>query len=304
MPHAHHPGGTENRLLISLLLTTGFVIAEAVAGWWANSLALLSDAGHNFADALALGFTWFAYRMAQKPADARRTYGYHRVGILAALVNAVSLVILALFIFWEAFQRFQEPEPVQGWLMTGVAVAAVVVNGLITLWLHHEAAHDLNVRSAYLHVLGDAVSALGVVLAGGLVLLTGSTLADPVASLLIGGLILWSSWDILAEAVNVLLEAAPRGVDVVALERVLRQVPGVCDVHDLHVWSVASGIVACSCHVVVSPEDARHGQAALKAASAVLEHDFGITHSTIQVEAEGCQRGETFCSLRPTAHRH
>ncbi len=214
MAHTHTHASTGARLGLSVALTLAFVVGEGVAGYFANSLALLSDAGHNFADALALVFSWYALRMARRPADARRTFGYHRVGVLAALVNAVSLVVLALLIFWEAAQRLGSPQPVQAGLMIGVALAAVAVNGVVSLWLHREAKHDLNVRSAYLHMLGDAVSALGVVAAGVVTALTGAAVADPIVSFLIGALILASSWGILREAVDVLLEAAPRGLDV------------------------------------------------------------------------------------------
>src|SRR5947209_3185777 len=163
MHHDHPHAGPllGRRLGFSVVLTLAFVVGELVAGHFANSLALLSDAGHNFADALALIFTWFALCVSRRPGDARRTYGYHRAGILAALVNAVSLMVIALVIFWEAYQRLRFPEPVQSGPMIGVALAAVLLNGLIGLWLRGEARHDLNVRSAYLHMLGDAVSALG-----------------------------------------------------------------------------------------------------------------------------------------------
>jgi cobalt-zinc-cadmium efflux system protein len=181
MPHAHtHASeGTGRRLVLSVALTLAFVVGEGLAGHFANSLALLSDAGHNFADALTLLFSWYALWMARKPADAKRTFGYHRVGILAALANAVSLVIIALVIFWEAVQRLRFPESVQSGLMIGVAAVAVLLNGVISLWLRGDARHDLNVRSAYLHMLGDAISALGVVVAGIVVALSESAIADP-----------------------------------------------------------------------------------------------------------------------------
>jgi cobalt-zinc-cadmium efflux system protein len=207
MAHTHnHGGATAGRYLgLSVALTLAFVAGEAAAGYFANSLALLSDAGHNFADALALGLSWYAVWIAGRPADPKRTYGYHRVGILAALVNAVSLVVIALVIFWEAASRLLAPEPVQGGLMIGVALAAILLNAIISLWLRADAKNDLNLRSAYLHMLGDAVAALGVVVAGVVVLLTGWATADPVVSFLIGGLILWSSWGVLKESVSVLL---------------------------------------------------------------------------------------------------
>jgi cobalt-zinc-cadmium efflux system protein len=309
MTHTHaHPGphgaGTGRRLGLSAALTLAFVAAEAAAGWYANSLALLSDAGHNLADALALLLSWYAVRAARRPADARRTFGSHRVGILAALANAVSLVVMALWIFWEAAQRLRSPEPVQGGLMIGVALAAVVLNGVISLWLRREAEHDLNVRSAYLHMLGDALSALGVAAAGVVVALTGRAAADPVVSVLIGVLILGTSWGVLRESVDVLLEAAPAGLDMAALARAVRDVPGVLGLHDLHVWTVASGIVACSCHVVVAEQSVREGQQVLRAVTALLRGRFGVTHTTVQVEVEGCDPDDMYCTLRRGPGRH
>jgi cobalt-zinc-cadmium efflux system protein len=304
MAHTHtHAEGYTGRLLgLSVLLTLLFVLGEAVAGWWANSLALLSDAGHNFADALALALSWYAVWMARKPAHRQKTFGYHRVGILAALVNGTFLVLIALGIFWESSQRLRAPQPVQGGLMIGVAAAAVVLNGVISLWLHGESRHDLNVRSAYVHMLGDALSALGVVVAGLVVLWTGSTLADPLVSVLIGVLILWSSWGVTVEAVNVLLEGVPLGFDMEALEESLRAVPGVLNLHDLHVWTIGPRVVACSCHVVVAEQSVRSGQQVLRAVVDVLEHRFAIRHTTVQIEVEGCAPNEMYCSLRPTGH--
>ena len=304
MSHQHtHAGPSAGRLLgLSIALTAGFVVAEVVAGYFANSLALLADAAHNFADLLALAFSWYALRLARRPASARRTFGYHRVTILAAQVNAVSLVLLALFLGWEAVQRLRAPEPVQGGPMIVVALLAVALNGLISLWLHGQAKHDLNLRSAYLHMLGDALSALGVVAAGIVVAATGATVADPVVSLLIAALILWSSWSVLAEATNVLLEAAPKGMDMAAVEQAIQGVPGVLNVHDLHVWTVASGVVACSCHVLVAEQSVRSGQQVLRAVVERLHHDFGINHTTVQVEVEGCEPNDMYCRLTPGQH--
>src|SRR5213596_3627516 len=182
MAHNHGTSLTGRMLALSIGLTLGFVAIEAAAGALSHSLALLSDAGHNFADALALALTWYAIFVAQRPSSARRTYGYHRVGILVALINAVALVIIALLIFWEALRRLSHPEPAQSGVMIGVAVAAILLNTIITLWLRREARSDLNIRSAYLHMLGDAVSAAGVVAAGIVVALTGRSVADPIVS--------------------------------------------------------------------------------------------------------------------------
>ena len=300
MPHSHAEPTTGRYMGLSVALTLAFVLAETFAGYWANSLALLSDAGHNFADALAMIFSWFAIWIARKPSDAQRTFGYHRVGILAALVNALSLIVIALLIFWEAVGRLRHPEPVQSGPMIGMALAAILLNGIISLWLRKEARHDLNVRSAYLHMLGDAVSAVGVVVAGVLVALTGEIIADPVVSLLIGGLILWSSWGVLTEAVNVLLEAVPRNLDIAAVERAVKEVPGVLNVHHLHVWTVTSGIIACSCHIVIAEQSVRSGQQVLRAVVELLDQQFGIGHATVQIEIEGCATNEADCSIRPT----
>jgi cobalt-zinc-cadmium efflux system protein len=297
---AHYGGLVTGRYIgISILITTLFVVGEALAGYFSNSLALLSDAGHNFADALALVISWYAVRAGRWPADARRTFGYHRIGILTALVNAVALVLISLFIFWEAAQRIRSPEPVQSGWMIGVALAAVFVNGLISFWLHGEAQHDLNIRSAYLHMAGDALSAVGVVIAGIIVIVTGQSIADPLVSFLIGALILWSSWGTLTEAVGVLMEAVPKGLDVPKMVESIHQVPGVLDVHDLHVWTVASGMAACSLHIQVSDRSALEGQRIQQAVAQMLEHDFRIAHSTIQVEVETCGVSAMHCSMRP-----
>jgi cobalt-zinc-cadmium efflux system protein len=296
--HGHGVGTTGRRLILSIIVTAAFVVGETIAGYFAHSLALLSDAGHNFSDALALVFSWYGIWMAQKPSTAKRTFGHHRVGILAALVNSVSLVVIALLIFWEAIFRLRHPEPVQSTPMIIVALVAVVMNTLISLWLRNAARRDLNIRSAYLHMLGDAVSAAGVVAAGVIVALTGASFADPLVSILIGVLILWSSWSILKESVNVLLEGIPKGLNMEAVELAISGVAGVEAVHDLHVWTVGSGIIACSCHITVEEQSVRSGQNVLRAVADELEHDFGITHTTIQVEAEGCEENDMYCLLK------
>ena len=235
--------------------TVAFVVVEALAGWYAHSLALLSDAFHNLTDAAALGFSWYALRLAERPSHQGMTFGYHRVGIFAALVNAVSLIVIALGIGWEAIARIRTPEEVHGGLMIGVAAVAIVVNAVIGWRLHAGAQHDINIRSAYLHMVGDAVSAVGVVLAGVLVSAFQVPIADPIASLLIAALILYSSYDVFRESVTVLLEGTPAGLDMPSVIAALRGVPGVIDIHDLHVWVIGPGVLACSCHIVVAEQD-------------------------------------------------
>jgi cobalt-zinc-cadmium efflux system protein len=292
----------------ALGLTVAFVIGEALCGWWAHSQALLSDAGHNVADAAALAFTWYAMRVAAKPPHHGMTFGYHRVGIFAALANALSLVGISLLIGWEATGRLRHPEPADGGIMIAVAAAAIVINVVISLWLRSAAKDSLNVRSAYLHMVGDAVSAFGVVIAGVIVLTTRMPLADPVVSFLIAGLILWSSWGILRESAAVLLEGTPRGMDMQAVVDAITRVPGVLDVHDLHVWMVGPGVVACSCHIVVAEQSIRAGQQVLREVVHDLEQQFKITHTTVQVEVEGCEPNDMYCTAGrlsgPRGSRH
>jgi cobalt-zinc-cadmium efflux system protein len=277
-------------------LTLAFVIVEAGAGWLGRSLALLSDAGHNLADAAALGFSWYALRIAARPSHHGMTFGYHRVGVFAALVNSVSLVVIAVLIGWEAFGRIRHPEPASGRLMIAVAATAIVVNVVISFWLRRGAAHDINVRSAYLHMVGDAVSALGVVVAGILVATTHSLMADPVVSVLIAALILYSSYGVLRESATVLLEGTPAGMDMPAVIGAIKSVTGVIDVHDLHVWMVGPGVVACSFHIIVAEQSIREGQQVLRAVVQDVEHRFSITHTTVQVEVEGCEANDMYCT--------
>jgi len=300
MGHGHDHGSslTGRRLLLSVIITVAFVIGEAVTGYFSNSLALLSDAGHNFADALALVLSFYGLWIAQRPSSAKRTFGYHRVGILVALVNAVTLVVIALLIFWEAASRLRHPEPVQSTPMIVVALIAILLNTVISLWLRSAAKRDLNVRSAYMHMLGDAISAAGVVAAGVVVAFTGASIADPIVSFLIGILILWSSWGILKESVNVLLEGVPEGMDMETVERTIGAVAGVLAVHDLHVWAVGSGMVCCSCHISVEEQSVRSGENVLRAVAEELEHKFEISHSTIQVEVEGCDPNDMYCIMK------
>jgi cobalt-zinc-cadmium efflux system protein len=304
--HAHHhhhgaPAGVSDRALgAAVAATLTFVVGEALAGWYGHSLALLSDAGHNLADAMALGFSWYALRIAARPSHQGMTFGYHRVGVFAALLNAVSLVLIAVVVGWEAIERIRAPETVSGGLMIVTAAAAVVVNATISVRLHRGAKDDINVRSAYLHMVGDAISAVGVVIAGVLVAATHTTLADPVVSILIAGLILYSSYDVLRESTTILLEGTPAGIEMPAVVRVIRNVTGVLDVHDLHVWMVGPGVIACSCHILVAEQSVREGQQVLRAVVHEIEHHFRITHTTIQVEVEGCPVDDMYC----TGQRH
>jgi cobalt-zinc-cadmium efflux system protein len=287
----------------AVVLTFGFVIAEAVAGWYGRSLALLSDAGHNLADVAALGLSWYALAISRKPSHHGMTYGYHRVAVVAALANALSLCAIALWIVWEAIGRLRAPEPANSALMIGVALVAIVINVIISLRLHEASKDDINVRSAYVHMMGDAVAALGVVIAGVIIAVTQQVIADPIVSMLIAAFILWSSYGVLRESATVLLEGTPPGTDMPGVIATIKAVAGVLDVHDLHVWMVGPGVVACSCHIVVAEQSIRQGQQVVRSVVRDIENVFHITHTTVQIEVEGCDPNELYCAKRQP-HRH
>ncbi len=262
-------------------LTAAFMVAEVVGGLLSNSLALLADAGHMFTDVGALGLSLLAMRLAQRPPSPRKTYGYVRLEILAALVNGAALLFIALVILREAWARFQSPPEVDGPLMLTVAVVGLGVN-IIGAWLlHSHAGENLNVRGAYLHILGDLLGSVGAITAGILVVTMGWFLADPIISLVIASLILVGAWRLVREAADVLLEAAPRGLDVEGLVEELREIPGLEELHDIHVWTLTSGFVAMSGHGVI--DDLTMHRTILDEINHRLnQHD--IHHITFQLE--------------------
>ena len=256
------------------------MIAEVIGGVMANSLALLADAGHMLSDAGAIALALFAIWFARRPASPRHTYGYYRAEILAALVNAGSLVAIAVYIFVEAYQRFWTPSEVQGGIMMGVAAGGLVVN-LIGLWtLHGGREESLNVRGVWLHVLSDALGSVQAIIAGALIVVFGWWWVDPVASVLIGLLVIHSSWSLMRESVAVLMEGAPGNLDVDAVRNRLMACPGVQEVRDLHVWTITSGLVALSAHIVAERPSAE----VLHELRHDLEQSFGIRHTTIQFD--------------------
>lgn len=282
--HAHDHGRKRNttRLAWTLGLVLVYMGAEVVGGLLTNSLALLADAGHMLSDAASLGLSLFAMWIARRPPTAEKTYGYYRAEILAALANGATLAAISIYIFYEAYQRFLSPPQVQGPLMMGVAVGGLVVN-LIGLWLLHAGkSESLNVRGAWLHVLGDTLGSVGAIAAGALIWAFGWNWADPVASVIIGALVLWSSWHLLKATVSVLMEASPGHIDVDEVRDAMRGVDKVLAVHDLHVWTITSGMVALSAHVDVDTLD---GYAdVMDRLRHMLDDDFDIAHTTIQIE--------------------
>jgi cobalt-zinc-cadmium efflux system protein len=260
------------------------MLAEAVGGWLTGSLALLADAGHMLSDVAALGLSLFAMGMARRPATSRQTYGYHRLEILAALVNGAALVVISIFVLIEAWQRFRHPQAVNAPVMMGIAAGGLLVN-LASLWILREGRDEsLNVRGAWLHVLTDALGSVQALLAGGLIWAFGWQWADPAASVLISLLVIYSSWSLLREAAGVLMESAPPHIDVDEVRVAMAQVPGVLEVHDLHVWTITSGMESLSAHVVV--EDARYGCDVLGEIRGALHDRFGLHHVTLQIETQ------------------
>jgi len=286
--HAHGAGGTTRVLKISLGVTLAYIVLLVVAGIRAHSLALLSEAGHNLSDFLALLLSLVAVYFQSRPANSSKTYGYQRAGVLAALVNATSLVGVSFFIFYEAFRRLQHPEHVQASIMMWVAGAGVVMNGAIALLLYRSGG-DVNIRSALLHEVGDTLSTAAVIVGGWVILATGDSWIDPALSVGIGVLILWSGSGIVRETLNILLEGTPRGMELEKIALAIRSVEGVNDVHDLHVWSIGSESHALSCHISIGDIQLSMSERILRDVKARLLHDFRIDHTTIQFEHAICE---------------
>jgi cobalt-zinc-cadmium efflux system protein len=278
----HHGHAPTARLRVVLALTALFLVAEVVGGVLSNSLALLADAGHMLADVAALALTLFCAWIARQPAGAQRTFGYLRAEILAAFINGSVLLAISAAIAWEALQRLVRPEPVATGPMLLVAALGLGVNAVAAWLLHADAAHSLNVRGAYLHVVGDLLGSVATVAAALVMRWTGWAAADPVASVLTTLLIVRAAWALVRESVDVLLESAPKHVDPAAVRRRLEALPGVLGIHDLHVWTVAGGMISCTAHAVVT--EAGHYADVVRGAQESLAREFGIRHVTLQVE--------------------
>ncbi|MBV9713557.1 MAG: cation transporter [Ktedonobacteraceae bacterium] len=281
--HNHAHGMAKKTLRLAFFLTLVILMAGLTGGILANSLALLSDAGHIVTDLFALGLAWFAAAQAERPSDERRTFGYHRVGILAAFLNAVLLIGIAIFICYEAVQRLQHPEAVQPLIMFGSAAIAVGINLFIAFGLQKD-EHNLNVRAATLHVLSDIGASVGVIVAGMVILLTGWTIVDPLLSVAIAVLVAFSAWRLMRETMDILLESTPRGICMADLVKDMKQVDGVQDVHDLHVWSITSEMNALSCHVMIDNLPPTASSPILNSLTSLLNTRYQIGHTTIQFE--------------------
>lgn len=284
-PHGHGhevDAGNEKRMALAAALTGAFMLVEAAGGLIAGSLALLADAGHMLTDFASLLLAWFAFRVARRPADWKRTYGFDRFSVLVAFVNGISLFVIAGFIVFEAAQRFLEPVPVMGGTMLAIAVAGLLVNLLAFRVLHGADKDNLNVRGAALHVLGDLLGSVAAIAAAGIILATGWTTADPLLSILVVALILRSAWYVVKESGRILLEAAPRGLDTRAVARDLAGLEGVEDVHHLHAWSITEKRRMMTLHARIAP--GAEAGAATAAIKARLKERHGVEHATVEIE--------------------
>ncbi|MET0753337.1 MAG: cation diffusion facilitator family transporter [Pyrinomonadaceae bacterium] len=286
---AHHSHSDErrsakslNKLKLALGLTFVYMLAEAFGGWFANSLALIADAGHMLTDVAALSLTLAAIWFASRPATAKKTFGYYRLEILAAFINGIALVLISLWVIYEAFERFSKPPEIKGFELTLIAVGGLIINLICAYLLHSDHEHDLNLRGAWLHVIGDALGSAAAIIAGVLILSFGWLRADAVTSVLISLIIIFSAWNLIKESVNVLLEGTPAHINLAAVSETIMQTENVADVHDLHVWTIASGMEALSVHII--HEKTVSQSELLRVVRRKLHDEYGIDHLTIQME--------------------
>ena len=288
---------TTSRLSWSLAITLAFVVFEAAAGYFSNSLALMTDAAHNLTDVIALGLSWFAIRITAQPANAQKTYGYHRAGILVALLNSTTLILISLGIFYEAYQRFMSPPEVQSSILIVVGLIAVGVNLITAFLVHRGSESDLNLRSAFVHLMGDVLSTIGAVVAGILIYFTGANWLDPFVSVLIGFLILYNAWGILRDAVDILLESTPRDVDMKRMVGEITQLEGVLGVHDLHVWSITQNLRTMSAHILTEDIPVSAGAEIQNRINELVYHRYNIAHATLQLECVDCDPQSLYCRI-------
>jgi cobalt-zinc-cadmium efflux system protein len=280
--HGQRSAGSVNKLKNALLLTGVYMFAEAIGGWFANSLALLADAGHMLTDVAAMTLTLAAFWFAARPATAKKTFGYYRLEILAAFVNGITLVLISLWVIYEAYERWQSPPEIKGLQLTAIAVGGLIINLICAYLLHGDHEHDLNMRGAWLHVMGDALGSVTAIAAGVLIIAFGWVWADAVSSFLISLIIIVGAWNLIKESVNVLLEGTPAHINLKAVEETIRRTEIVVDVHDLHVWTITSGMEALSVHIIHRDEVSQ--KALLQSIRQRLHNEFGIDHLTIQME--------------------
>lgn len=290
-PHeAEHIAPVGSRpLVIALAIVAGIMVVEIIGGLLSDSLALLGDAGHMLVDALALGLTLFAFSIAKRPSTLTRTYGYHRIEIMAALANGSILVLVSAFIFYEAYGRFLEPPEVKTPLMLLVAVIGLIANLASIVLLRKSSRETLNVKAAFWHILGDTISSVGVIAGGVIITFTGWEIVDPIIATIIGCIILWGAVRLVRDSVDILMESVPKHIQVERVIDILKSVAGVEDVHDIHVWTITSGIHALSAHLLIRDQMVSRSAEVVEAVNRSLAEQFSITHTTLQLECDKCE---------------
>ena len=298
MSHNHeHMPPVGRKLLYGVILSLTILIVEVIGGLLSNSLALLSDAGHVLVDIIALGLSWYGVRQATRSSNSRMTFGYHRVGVIIAIVNALSIFVIAGVILYEAYNRFQQVPEVNSSLMMSIALVGLAANIIVVFWLRGEQKGNINVRSAFWHAFGDALASIGVIIGGLVILTTGQYWVDPLVSVLISLIIISSAWGILREGFRVLLEATPRDVNVLGMIDTLKQIPGIKDVHDVHVWSISSELRAMNGHVLIDDVSTSRASEIREKIEEVVREKYRIGHTTLQMECNTCSSAGTFCDL-------
>jgi cobalt-zinc-cadmium efflux system protein len=296
--HTRETVAAGNKLRISLVLSLTILVAEIIGGLLSNSLALLSDAGHVFADVVAISLSWYGVRQSLKPSNRRMTYGYHRIGVIVAIINAFVIFVIAAIILFEAYHRFQQPPEINSRLMLIVAVVGLAANIFVTAWLRREQRHNINIRSVFWHSFGDALASVGVIVGGLVITFTNAFWVDPLVSVLISLIILFAAWSILRDGLNVILEATPAHLDLDTMIDTLKKVPGVRDVHDVHVWSISPELHAMSGHLLIEDVLTSRAEEIRTKAEKVVQEEYGIMHTTLQTECQACQSSDTFCTLK------
>jgi cobalt-zinc-cadmium efflux system protein len=293
-----------SRLSLALVLNAAIIVAEFIGGWILNSIGLMSDAGHNLVDQGSLFLALYAHLLTARPATEARTFGYHRAGIIAAFLNSFVLLLTAVGITFVGFKRLLQPMPVDGGWVMAIAALSFAANLSIALLLQHGAKDDLNIRSAFWHMLGDAWVSLGVVISGGAILITGWTVLDPLISLLVVVAIVKGAWPLFKESLDVLLESTPPKISASHVAATIEAIPGVKNVHDLHIWAVEPRLIMMTCHILVDGDDSAMTNDLLHAIRDRVSADFGIKHMTIQMGTHCCQPDEIHCDLTTLAKHH
>ena len=305
--HTHHhdlDSALKSRLVLSIALTAVIFIAELVGGYLTNSLALMSDAAHVFMDVFALSLSWFAIYISEMPPSETRTWGLHRVEVFVSFINSLVLFVLTLFIFYEAYQRFSSPEPVKSAGMMIVAVVGLVVNLFVALWLRHYAGSDLNIRSAFIHVIGDAAASVGVIIGAVVIYYTGWFQADPLISVLIGMIIVSGAYGIIKESSHILLEGVPRDIDFNKVMEDIKSANGISSVHSLHIWSICHNVYALSAHLDIIPTQRWRMGEIFDEINEKLAENYHIFYTTLQAECSGCDTADVFGRIAHKERNH